>query len=306
MHALRAAAAKCADLPAIAAAVGVTVEDLAKVLEERPRLAAAFERGRLLRHVRGLSQIGSSYEEAARTLGRDPDEFRKAVEGDPELADLWLSARVATTQSLRVAQVSQAMAGNAAAVKAVLERLEADTGSAGLNLRAVRVNETAEVFGVTRQTIHAWATTGQCPRNADGSFPLRELIEWRIGQRIAATGGARGEPDHAQRLQAARAESAEMDLLKARGELLDRRAVVAGLVARAWAIVNKLQGAEIRLAADVQGKPAALVAEIVGAWMGELRAAAATADLAALRLPAELARDLGRLLARVAAIGGAA
>ena len=298
---LRRAASQKKALPDIAEALGVALGRLTEALAKRPRLRAAYDRGRLLYRVRRLSYIGSSYDEAARSLGREPAAFRRLVEGDPELLDTWRSGRTESLQALTAALWTQAQSGSVPAIRTAIERLQADLGPRSVDLRSLRVGETAAAFGVSRQSIHDWSRKG-CPRNADGTFPLAELIEWRVAQLLERS-GERPAATAESRFRAARAEAAEMDLRERRGQLLDRREVVVGIIARVHRFVQIQEGEATALAGELAGKPPELIADILQrrfvAWRRMM-----IPELKALRLPTDAEAELAGLLDRLAAGGG--
>lgn len=43
------------------------------------------------------------------------------------------------------------------------------------------MQQLAEFFGVTRQTVHDWVVNRGCPRGGDGTFDLKNVLRWYRG-----------------------------------------------------------------------------------------------------------------------------
>jgi len=131
---------------------------------------------------------------------------------------------------------------------------------------------TAAACGVSRQTIHAWATRG-APRNGDGTYHLPRLIDWRLKELIAEAEPATGGLDRtsAERYRAAKAELAEIKLAQERGELLGRPAVLAWALQLAQGLRSGLEGMAMALAGELQGRPAPQIAEVLEGRFADLR-----------------------------------
>lgn len=292
------AAAAADGLPAIASALDVTTAALSRAIAQRTKVRQAYERGRLVWNVRRLSMVGSSYAEAASALGQTPADFERLIGADPELMSVWRDARVNGLLVLNAPLLREARAGSVSAIKTAIERFTADAGPTGTNLRALRVAETATAFGVSRQSIHQWTRRG-CPRNADGTLPLAELIAWRIEDIVRQRGVETPERSADHRIRQARAETAEMDLAQRRGSLLDRQSVIVGMVARVYRFVSVLAGQPASLAGELQGKPPAKIVEILEGRFAEWRRMMLP-DVSRLKLPPPIERELIGFLLRLA------
>ena len=285
-----------------AAEMGVPAARLAGALRRSKRVAGAWERGRLLYNVWRLSTIGANYAEAASGLNMEAADFEKLLEQDPEIADTWRQARIASLQAISAALIQAARGGSVSAVKSAIERLTRDVKRPVI-LRALSIQQVGGVFRVTRQSVHAWVRKG-CPRNVDGSFPLPELIEWRMEDLIARCKTPDSPGDQESRLRGARAELLELRVRRERGEVLDRDSVIVGLVGRLQSIRAVTEGRALELGARLQGMPAARIAETLGAVLDDiLRRAATVPDVLLESLPGEMAVDLERFFARLGSYG---
>lgn len=81
-----------------------------------------------------------------------------------------------------------------------------------------RPEDAAGYFGVSHTTIRNWQQDKTCPAKP-GFYPIQAMRVWRDGQNPAHRPG-RVISDEERRFKAAKAELAEMDLAKSRGELV--------------------------------------------------------------------------------------
>lgn len=111
----------------------------------------------------------------------------------------------------------------------------------------VNVTELSRLLGFTREMVRQWTLKG-CPRRDDGSFVVAEVVAW-LRQRERESAASETAPDEAQeraRKLRAEADLKEIELAKARGDLVPvgeyrselevalgrMRAVVSGQLAR--------------------------------------------------------------------------
>jgi len=304
---LKALAAAGADLAAAAEALaGVPRIGLAAAMERRPGWAAAWRRGRLLYELGEASAL-ASIEETASTLEMDAGELRRLIASDGEVAEARRRARVRVLAAAKVGLVQQAEGGSVQAVRELLARVEAGAaGGAGEReqMTALATDRTAEAMGVSRQTIHAWATRPEhpAPRNGDGSYHLPRLIEWRVAEvagRSDAGPGSRARSEEAIRQE--RLEKLRMENERERGELVRRDEHLGRVVAIGAAIVAACEGQAEAIAAQVEGLGASAAAEAIEAALGRVREAALSGGQV-VRLP-PLAGGLFQLT--LDAMGGA-
>ncbi len=300
---LRLLARKGANLDKAAAEVGLEVEQLTAALADRPKLAEAWARGRLLHDVEQLARTGASYEEAAGYLETPAADFEALVTTDPQLRDVWQRARIGAVAAVAAKLYQQATEGSVRAVQSLLSRLSRDTGRPEVNFSALGVSETATAMGVSRQTIHAWARKG-APRNADGSFHLPALCRWRVDQAVLEVGPASGDGSEADPLRAVKARRLTMELAAETGRLLDRSSVIAGLANRARHQAAALDADAVALSARLEGKTRQQIQRILTDRFAVYRRRLADVP-AELKLPPAAERRLGELLADLAEPKGA-
>ena len=293
---LRKLARKGESVAEAAVVIGVTADQLTGLLRDRPKVAQAWERGRLVYNVEQLARTGSSYEEAETYLKMAAGEFEVLVTRDPELHDTWRQARVAAAQAVAVTMYKNAQEGGVQAAKSMLERLSRDAGGAReVNFLALSVNDTSKAFGMSRQTLHAWKTKG-APCNADGSFHLPALVRWRINQVMLDAGpAAGGESETAGGYRKMKTRLLEVQYNKELGELLDRRSVIAGLVNRVRHQTSVMDADTKALAAAMEGKSVQQVAGILTKRFAAYRKAMADVP-DELQLPPDAKERLARLL----------
>ena len=244
------------------ACTGVGRAGLGRLMAKRVTFRRAWERGRLVYNV-GRATAGAPIEEAAASLEMSVEQFRAVLRDDPELADARRQGRVEFLRRVYAGLAEQAQEGKVGAAREILSRLGREMDDRPpVNFSALRVSQAAEALGVTRQTIHAWATAG-APQNGDRTYHLPRLIEWRARQLAAAgaepTGGDRAATEHdlsRERLERLRLENAAR-----RGEMLERDRVVAGLVMRAARLKAWAENKPESLMRDLQGLPPAAMAE---------------------------------------------
>ncbi|HUW32963.1 MAG TPA: hypothetical protein VM223_15250 [Planctomycetota bacterium] len=109
--------------------------------------------------------------------------------------------------------------------------------------------ELGQVFGVTARTVQYWTVEG-CPRNADGSYSILAVQQWKAAREHTAQADAEEDEDdelggHSKEFWEARyrrikSELARLELDKATGKLLEAEEVEKGRVARITIVRRKL------------------------------------------------------------------
>lgn len=96
------------------------------------------------------------------------------------------------------------------------------------NTKAVSVDtqtQLANELNVSTRTISTWASKPGFPRNADGSYPLMRIIEWRIARAIARDGNS---DLHQEKLRAQiRKLEADTQAKRMQNDVLEGRRYVA-------------------------------------------------------------------------------
>jgi len=245
---------------------------LADVIAGDGELAAAWERGQFLRKLEKAASIAQSLSQAATWLkvpGGGP-ELRRMLDGDDEARDVWDSAWLAAEMDVKTAIVEAAKAGNAQAIKTVETwlRTESVAGSGGpgkANFSRVTMMQLTEIFGVTRQAIDLWVRNKSCPRNADGTFSMRDVIHW-FERYVEAKSTAGGKPADIDPMRTLKTKKIEMELDQQLGRLLDRDTVIAGQVARFQAVANSLAALGREVAPMLENQSLLRIREILENW----------------------------------------
>jgi len=282
---LRTASASEPGLSQIADRLGVTIRQLNRALD-RPTFRRAYDRGRLLYQVHRLSRLGSSYREAAATLGMEAGEFERLTRTDPEIAEVWQNSRIGALQGTVAQLLAAAKRGDLGAIRTVIDRYQADVGGGGTTLSALRVHELAEAFEVSRQTVHNWAQQG-APRNADGSFHLASVIRWRQAA-LAVRHGESSEKTASTRHREAQAKRAELAYRRERASLVDRQEVMAGILSRIAQLRSSVRSSIPALSVECQGLPAPLIRERLMSWWAMREREQVPTDWPDLQLPPDL------------------
>ena len=158
--------------------------------------------------------------------------------------------------------------------------------------RKVTLQQLVEITGKTRRTIYDWINKG-LPRNADGSFYLPSFIGWfekytieKLPSKVIA---------EINPLQAFKAERLEIDLKKAKNELLARDEVMAGQVARHQNLINSLSHKAEEIAMLANGQPQSKISEMLNNFFDEVLSQQCQVP-EQLQLPEEKAKEFEKLL----------
>jgi len=243
---------------------------LADVIAADAELKAAWERGQFLRKLEKAASLAQSLSQAATWLkvpGGGP-ELRRMLDSDDEARDLWDQAWLAAEMDVKTAIIDAAKAGNAQAIKTVETWLRTDSSqSAGgkVNFARVTMMQLTEVFGVSRQSLDIWVRTKSCPRNADGTFRLRDVVEW-FERYVEAKSGGGGKAADIDPMRTLKTRKIEMELDQRLGRLLDRDSVIAGQVARFQVLANSLSALGRDVAPMLENQPLLRIREILENW----------------------------------------
>jgi len=232
---VRAAGFECESLPTAAERLGVA--DLEALLAGKPRLAAAWDRGRFLRQVRIVGLKGIVAEEADRFFepALDRGELCEKLKRDRVLHDVWTSAALEAKLAVREGLIQRARRGEAdAKVMELYERLLVERPEAGdtanINWENLTPTQLEKATGIARNQWHRWGEKNGCPRKANRRYSLPAVIAWlRVYE---DTGGVKLEqglnPMQAEKLRRYKLENDE-----AEGRLVPRAEVAKILTQRA-------------------------------------------------------------------------
>ena len=217
----------CENMVEAAAEIG---KSLAKLFEKDLKLAAAWERGRFLKDIAGLATTPVSISEAEFELKLDAGALEKLFADDIEAADVWNQARLKTIIRIKRAMVQKAEEASPAALKQIDNLLRREIAKQAIDYAHITTNQLVEITGRTRQTIHDWVSKNSCPRNGDKTFNMREFLDWFEKFTVGKMSPASKKMDNS--LAEKKAVKMQMAIERELGELLDRREVIAGLIAR--------------------------------------------------------------------------
>lgn len=271
--------------------------DLQGLIEKRPKVRAAWERGRLLRIIRGQASITVTVSQAAKELDMTGKELRELLDTDREAADLWSEQRRLLRAELNAAMVAQAKEGRPNAVRYVENFLRSEQSVAGFDYEHVPIAVMVEITGRARQTIHNWYRDGGLPRNPDGTYNLVEFLKW-FATSIATRSKTAAPSDDGWRQ--AKTEGEWIKIREKMGTLMDRTVVENGMVTRMQtflAAIENLLPATATACARAEGDLDAVEAHL-RSFCDRLRASLCElpAELCLPRETAEAFRDfLGRL-----------
>ena len=289
------------DLVAADAASGLTMS-LTKYLDKHSKHKAAWERGRFLRNLKATAGVVETVSEAARKLGLVSGEIlRKVLDTDAEAADLWHQTRLETRIAARRAVLDLVAKGSGSdrALRIVEQYLRDDdrsTAPAGADTRHLMQKEIAELFAVDRVTVKNWGDKHGCPRNANDSYNLADVITWWRDFESRKSGVHVEAKD---RMRDAKAERLELQVARERGDLLDRVEAVNGYTARFQAVVDSFRYKARELAATAHGQTIDRIEQICQAFFEDIMNAwLAVPEF--LALPPPLAERYGAILKELA------
>ncbi len=239
--------------------------NLSRVLERHPRLRAKFQKGHLLQSLTRLAPTADSFKQAVVKLKQMGFDFEKAqdlrdlFDRDIEAADAWRKAEANAWIDNRQLLIAAAVGGNVKAIQLIdAWFIDRDREAQGPPVKLSRMKQTdiAALFAVTRITVRQWTDANRCPRNADASYNLADVIRWRLDfeKRKAAGSGKLAPADELRDLKAA---DKRLDIEERRANLLDRGEVISGLVARWQTIVGACRYKSRELATQVHGQTVA-------------------------------------------------
>jgi len=244
---------------------------LAEYIRKFPPLADAWERGQLLRNLKGCAAAIMTVTQAAKLLGFERGrELRELLDTDSEVCDLWEQTRIEAVAAAKQALAEAAKGGNQQAIKAVESFLydEGEGREANINYAALTINQMADLFDITRQTVYDWYTKHGLIRNAEGGINLKDAIAW-YGDFTKRKSNGKLLP--ADKLRDLKAEEKIIDLAERRHELLPREEVIAGLLGRWGKIVGSFKYKGRELASMVHGQTVDGIEDILSRFFEDLQ-----------------------------------
>jgi len=221
--------------------------NLANYLARHQKLRAAYDRGRLLKKLVELAPV-ATVTDAARQLKnigfvqfKTGQDLRDFLDKDPEACELWDTADTNATIENRESLRQAAKDGNTKAIQMMdtwFRDRKGEGAVSGQSFDRVNINQMAELFGITRQTLYEWRTQRGLPVNVDGSFDLHSAINWfeDFTLKKAVRGNSAINPLNP--FQAVKTEREKLKLEQDRGELIESERVIAWRCAILQNIVN--------------------------------------------------------------------
>jgi DNA-binding transcriptional regulator YiaG len=274
-----------------------TAEPAAKKGRKKgPAAGKANKAKRFLTQLASLAAAAVTQDEAENALCMKPGELAALLAKDPAAAAAWKNARIQTLVEVKTKLVEAAKDGKPMAARHIERMLLSELKQGAVDWQKLSTNHLADAFGVSRQTIHAWNAKHACPRNADGTYDLRQVLGWfeRFAVDKAMPEGQK--PDNLNQLQAVKTERLRLELAEKSGQLIDRRQATAGFVARIQTLVQTCSRKQMELAMQCAGQSPETIALILGKFFDQLRMEFGQIP-AQLRLPAAAADKLTELMA---------
>ena len=236
-------AAARAGLTLAAAGESLGVADLNVVLKRSKRLAAAWERGQLLRAVEEVA--GRTYvvpEAADRLLTLPRGTFIAIYKKDRIVRELWDHERFILKLAHEKAFTERVKEGDAKAIAAVQHLFTSNEPAESCDFKRLRPTQMQEATGFARQQILRWHKDHGLPRNADGSYNLAAFIAWHLEWTVTKLGGQKMPGDDSRESALERLRRVQADEIE--GRVLPVAEHITALRFRAAWIVQLLSEAQ--------------------------------------------------------------
>jgi len=235
----------------VAAAGAIECEpDLEECLATYPVLAASWERGQFLRRIQRYAESGATVSHIARKIGMEPTALRDLIKTDGVVRDIWEEATIAVDMTIQAGYLKAVANGDISATginrieRLFRDRTEGQPGPpVGTDIARVPQKDLTALFGVSRQALHEWYVSKGLPRNADGSYNLRDVLPWYrkyLEDKLLTAGPKTTLPGGLNRMQLAKGRKVELEVGELEGRLWRREEVIEHWIAATQFIVNTL------------------------------------------------------------------
>ncbi len=247
---------------------------LADIIAGDAALLAAWRRGQFLRNLEMAACTMPNISRAASFL-RIPGGskgLREILDNDLEAGDVWLQNWIQTEIAVRKSIVENAKSGNSKAIEVAAAwalQGDSDRPPGGSNFRRVTMLELADLMGVTRQAIDKWTRQRSMPRNADGTFDLKEVFVW-FETDIAAKIRNPGNSAEHDPMRKRKTQLIEIDIDLKLGRLLERGPVLSGFVARFQLLKVSLSAFPRDIGPLLENRSLSQIQEILGKAIASL------------------------------------
>ena len=250
-----------------------TSKSLAELIANDKKLESAWQRGQFLRNLRVLAGIVATVSEAAHKLGlANGEALRDILDTDKEAADIWSQTRLNTIIEARAALLTAAKEGNQTAIRAVESYLreEKNTNIQQIDLVRLRQVDLVNLLGTTRPSLNEWENKYRMPRNSDKTYSLKDVLAWYIEYMKIKndTGSSKLSTD---KLRDLKAKQMELDLSEREGELLERKQVIAGFIARWQNIINSFNTKKREIAIMLHGQTINGIEDILSRFFADIQ-----------------------------------
>jgi len=257
---VRRAGQDCETIEQAAEKLGVA--DLQELLDGKPKLAAAWERGRFLRRVRDLAtETLIVVEEADKFLGLERGRLTELLKRDRTVDEVWRAGRFQAMTSARKGLKRLADAGDPKAIPLYEQMLDSPASAESLDWDDLTPTQLEQATGIKRNQWRRWEERNGCPRKSNRRYSLPAVIEWLRGHE--KTGGVKLEHG-LNLLQAEKMRRERMDNDRNAGLLMETAEHEAEILGRARhlaALLSPEHAEQWSLA--FAGKTAAQLREII-------------------------------------------
>jgi hypothetical protein len=190
---VREAAFACGTFEQVAETLAVP--DLQSLLDGKPKLAAAFARGRFLRQVREIATETLIVDEEVDRFvvpALERGRFVEMLKRDRVVQDIWASGRALAATGPQRGLKRLADAGDARAIS-IYERLltQGPAHVESVDWEDLTPTQLDRATGIKRAQWLRWEKQAGCPRKGNRRYSLRAAIEWL--REHEATGGVKLE-----------------------------------------------------------------------------------------------------------------
>ncbi len=227
--------------------------DLAAAMLADKALAAAWERGQLLRKLKDFGEGNATKAEMEHELELPAGAIDELFAKDAEAYEAFKNVRLATAATIRRQVVKQIKSGEMkpTSLKAAEGILRGEAAPRAVDLDQMTIALMQEIFGISRQCVYDWTVEKGMPRNSNGTFSLRAVIRWFKDYMQAQ---AAGKPTAKNTFQDEKTRRLKMENDRFLGNLLDRGSVLSGWAMRYKQIGQTLYRRVGDLASTLEGQ----------------------------------------------------
>ena len=250
-----------------------TSKSLAELIANNKKLQSAWQRGQFLRNLKLLAGEVNTVSEAAKELKLESGEIlRDLIDNDREVREIWIQTRFDTKRKVRSGIITAAESGNQAAIKAAESFLKDEKPQNAVSFDLIRLRQVdlCNLLGTTRPSINEWENKYGMPRNSDKTYSLKDVLAWYIEYMKVKNDTGSGKLSN-DKLRDLKAKQMELDLSEREGELLERKEVIAGFIARWQNIVNAFNIKKREVAIMLHGQTIDGIEDILSRFFADIQ-----------------------------------